>query len=150
MHVNRRAMTIYKNNNKDAGGGGVKCSNIKNIFLPEESFRSWRHYGRALKDTPFRFKDRVLSRSSDTTELVETRALSHHQMKKSLDWWDILWFGIGAVIGSNVFILTGLEAKDHVGPAVVIAYFVSGVSALLSVFCYTEFAVEIPVAGTNL
>ncbi|XP_048321781.1 cationic amino acid transporter 1-like isoform X2 [Ziziphus jujuba] len=144
-------MTIYHhniNNNKD-GGGGMKWSHIRNTFLPEESFRSWGNYARALKDTPFRFKDRLLARSSDTTELLEMKALSRHDMKKSLNWWDLLWFGIGAVIGSNVFILTGLEAKYHVGPAVVIAYFFSGVSAMLSVFCYTEFAVDIPVAGSS-
>ena len=51
------------------------------------------------------------------------------------------------ILGADVFVLTGLEAREHAGPAVVLSYVVSGVSALLSVFCYTEFAVEIPVAG---
>lgn len=58
-----------------------------------------------------------------------------------------MWFGMGAVIGAGIFVLTGLEAREDAGPAVVLSYVVSGVSALLSVFCYTEFAVEIPVAG---
>ncbi|GMH26062.1 hypothetical protein Nepgr_027905 [Nepenthes gracilis] len=43
--------------------------------------------------------------------------------------------------------VTQLEAKEAAGPAVVLSYVVSGISAMLSVFCYTEFAVEIPVAG---
>jgi len=68
-------------------------------------------------------------------------------MKRDLTWWDLAWFGIGAVIGAGIFVLTGQEARKDVGPAVVISYVVSGVSAMLSVFCYTEFAVEIPVAG---
>lgn len=68
-------------------------------------------------------------------------------MKKTLNWWDLIWFGMGAVIGAGIFVLTGQEAKRDAGPAVVLSYAVSGVSALLSVFCYTEFAVEIPVAG---
>lgn len=68
-------------------------------------------------------------------------------MKRDLTWWDLAWFGVGAVIGAGIFVLTGQEAKEVVGPAVVISYVVSGVSAMLSVFCYTEFAVEIPVAG---
>lgn len=58
-----------------------------------------------------------------------------------------MWFGIGAVIGAGIFVITGLEAKEVAGPAVVLSYVVSGISAMLSVFCYTEFAVEIPVAG---
>ena len=70
-------------------------------------------------------------------------------MKHTLTWWDLIWFGIGAVIGAGIFVLTGQEAKEAAGPAVVVSYAVSGVSAMLSVFCYTEFAVEIPVAGTS-
>ncbi|CAN1227729.1 Cationic amino acid transporter 1 [Linum grandiflorum] len=73
--------------------------------------------------------DRVVARSLDSTELHEVKA---------------------AVIGAGIFVLTGLEARDHAGPAVVLSYVVSGVSAMLSVFCYTEFAVEIPVAGKLL
>lgn len=102
---------------------------------------------RALKDTPHRLKDRVLTRSSDETELVDVKAQSQHEMKKSLTWWDLMWFGIGAVIGAGIFVLTGLEAREHAGPAVVLSYAISGFSALLSVFCYTEFGVEIPSAG---
>ncbi|XP_075664341.1 cationic amino acid transporter 1-like [Castanea sativa] len=132
------------------GDEGVRrrgCSCTKENFLPEESFRSWGNYARALKETPLRLKDRVLTRSLDQTELVDVKAQSQHEMKKTLNWWDLMWFGIGAVIGAGIFVLTGLEAREHAGPAVVLSYVVSGVSALLSVFCYTEFAVEIPVAG---
>lgn len=127
-------------------GCSFSCS--KDDFLPEESFRSWGNYARALMDTPFRLKDRVLTRSLDITELVEVKARSHHDMKKKLNWWDLIWFGIGAVIGAGIFVVTGLQTKEVAGPAVVLSYVVAGVSAMLSIFCYAEFAVEIPVAGT--
>lgn len=90
-----------------------------------------------------------MSRSLDQTEPVEVKAESQHEMKKTLNWWDFIWFGIGAVIGSGIFVLTGLETQSHAGPAVVLSSVISGISALLSVFCYTEFAVEIPVAGKS-
>lgn len=90
--------------------------------------------------------DRVMTRSLDSDELA-VKARSQNEMKKNLNWWDLIWFGMGAVIGAGIFVLTGLEAKVDAGPAVVLSYAVSGVSALLSVFCYTEFAIEIPVAG---
>ncbi|KAF9614907.1 hypothetical protein IFM89_021264 [Coptis chinensis] len=122
------------------------CSCTKDDFLPEESFQSWGNYGKAWKEVGFRLKDRILTRSLDDTELNEMKARSQHDMKKTLNWWDLIWFGIGAVIGSGIFVLTGKQAKEHVGPAVVISYAISGLSALLSVFCYTEFAVEIPAA----
>lgn len=58
-----------------------------------------------------------------------------------------MWFGFGAVIGAGIFVLTGQQAKENAGPAIVLSYVASGFSAMLSVFCYTEFAIEIPVAG---
>ncbi|EXB51966.1 Cationic amino acid transporter 1 [Morus notabilis] len=123
------------------------CSCTKDDFLPEESFKSWGNYVKALKETSSRFVDRVTTRSMDSTELVDMKARSQHEMKKTLNWWDLIWFGMGAVVGAGIFVLTGLEAKQDAGPAVVLSYVVSGISAMLSVFCYTEFAVEIPVAG---
>lgn len=123
------------------------CSFGKDDFLPEESFKSWGNYVQALKETPNRFMNRVLTRSLDSTEIHEIKARSQHEMKKNLSWWDLIWFGIGAVIGAGIFVLTGLQAQQVSGPAVVLSFVVSGVSAMLSVFCYTEFAVEIPVAG---
>ncbi|KAL7211304.1 hypothetical protein ACSBR2_014224 [Camellia fascicularis] len=133
----------------DGGGEGIKrrgCTFSTGDFLPEESFQSWANYGKALKQTPARLMDRVLTRSLDSAEL-EVKARSNNEMKRTLTWWDLMWFGMGAVIGAGIFVLTGLEAQSVAGPAVVLSYVVSGVSALLSVFCYTEFAVEIPVAG---
>ncbi|MCD7448242.1 catalase A [Datura stramonium] len=129
--------------------GGIRrrvCSCMKDDFLPEESFKSWGNYANALIQTPTRLIDRILTRSEDEEEL-ETKSRSQNEMKRTLTWWDLIWFGIGAVIGAGIFVLTGFEANQEAGPAVVLSYAVSGISALLSVFCYTEFAVEIPVAG---
>lgn len=141
---------VENSGGKGEGSGVTRrrgCMLERNNFFPEDSFKSWGNYGRAFIQTPFRLKDRVLTRSKDYTELVDMKARSNHEMKKTLNWWDLIWFGIGTVIGSGIFVLTGLEAREETGPAVILSYVVSGFSALLSVFCYTEFAVEIPVAG---
>ncbi|XP_023519629.1 cationic amino acid transporter 5 [Cucurbita pepo subsp. pepo] len=119
----------------------------KQDFLPEESFQSLSNYRTALSQTWFRFMDRLQSRSFDENEIGELRKRSENEMKRCLTWWDLTWFGFGAVIGAGIFVLTGQEANKHAGPAIVLSYVASGVSAMLSVFCYTEFAVEIPVAG---
>ncbi|PAN21879.1 hypothetical protein PAHAL_3G496900 [Panicum hallii] len=130
------------------GGDGVRRRGCCGGGLfPEESFRSWSAYGRALLETGPRLRDRATARSLDSAEVNEVRGRSGADMKRTLTWWDLIWFGIGAVIGAGIFVLTGQEAKEAAGPAVVVSYAVSGVSAMLSVFCYTEFAVEIPVAG---
>ncbi|KAJ6852981.1 cationic amino acid transporter 5 isoform X1 [Iris pallida] len=119
----------------------------REAFFPEESFQSWAAYRSALGQTHHRLKDRLLSRSDDATELGNLRRRSEHDMKRCLSWWDLTWFGFGSVIGAGIFVLTGQEAHNHAGPAIVLSYVASGFSAMLSVFCYTEFAVEIPVAG---
>lgn len=134
----------------EGDGGSLRrrgCSCTKDDFLPEESFKSWGNYAKAMGETGMRLKDRIITRSLEDTELNEVKARSQHEMKKTLSWWDLIWFGIGAVIGTGIFVLTGQEAKNDAGPAVVLSYVVSGISAMLSVFCYTEFAVEIPAAG---
>ncbi|XP_075477562.1 cationic amino acid transporter 1-like [Primulina tabacum] len=136
----------------EANGGSSRltgrriCSCTKDDFFPEESFQSVDNYVNALKQTPFRLVDRMLTRSNVQAE-IDAKARSGNAMKKTLSWWDLMWFGMGAVIGAGIFVITGIEARDDAGPAVVLSYAVSGLSALLSVFCYTEFAVEIPVAG---
>ncbi|KAA8544710.1 hypothetical protein F0562_019443 [Nyssa sinensis] len=119
----------------------------KQDFFPEESFKNWNTYRSALSQTCFRFKDRLVSRSEDSNELGDLRKQSENDMKRCLNWWDLTWFGFGSVIGAGIFVLTGQESHDHAGPAIVLSYVASGISAMLSVFCYTEFAVEIPVAG---
>lgn len=135
----------------EGDGNGMKrrtsCGCSKDDFLPEESFQSWGNYVKALASTKERIKDRILTRSSDHLELHEMRERSQHEMKKNLTWWDLMWFGVGSIMGAGIFVLTGEAAHNNAGPAVVLSYLISGIAALLSVLCYTEFAVELPVAG---
>lgn len=122
-----------------------RCS--KRDFFPGDSFQNWSAYGSALLQIFTRLKDRVPSRSEDAEEMGEVRKQSENEMKRCLSGWDLTWFGFGSVIGAGIFVLTGQEAHEHAGPAIVLSYVASGISAMLTVFCYTEFAVEIPVAG---
>ncbi|KAJ1275590.1 hypothetical protein BS78_05G146700 [Paspalum vaginatum] len=119
----------------------------KDDFFPEPSFASWAAYRAALGATPARLRDRLTGRSTDAAELGALRRRSENEMRRCLTWWDLTWFGFGSVIGAGIFVLTGQEAHDNAGSAIVLSYVASGFSAMLSVFCYTEFAIEIPVAG---
>ncbi|XP_068665449.1 cationic amino acid transporter 5-like [Aristolochia californica] len=134
-----------------AGGDGAERRSYwrwsRKDFYPEESFQSWPNYKSAVSQTVYRFKDRLLDRSEEFVELDVLRKESENDMKRCLTWWDLIWLGFGAVVGTGIFVLTGQEARNDAGPAIVLSYAASGLSALLSVFCYTEFAVEIPVAG---
>ncbi|KAE9618770.1 hypothetical protein Lal_00047407 [Lupinus albus] len=109
------------------------------------SFSSLRAYLRALSHTPTRFARRAISVSTSYEEMSRVRSGS--DMRKTLSWYDLVGFGIGGMVGAGVFVTTGRATRLLAGPAVVISYAIAGLCALLSAFCYTEFAVDMPVAG---
>ncbi|KAJ0989373.1 hypothetical protein J5N97_007729 [Dioscorea zingiberensis] len=119
----------------------------KDDFFPEPSFKDWSSYRSALAHTLPRLRDRVLHRSTEADELHSLRLRSEHDLRRCLTWWDLSWLGFGSVVGSGIFVLTGQEARLHAGPSIPLAYATAGISALLSAFCYAEFAVHLPSAG---
>ncbi|KAH9720967.1 AA permease C domain-containing protein [Citrus sinensis] len=80
-------------------------------------------------------------------ELNRVRLRSGADMKRKLMWYDLVALGVGGMLGVGVFVTTGPVALQISGPSVFISYIIAGISALLSSLCYTEFSVQIPVAG---
>ncbi|WVZ88410.1 hypothetical protein U9M48_034936 [Paspalum notatum var. saurae] len=111
------------------------------------SFSSLRAYGRALADAPRRVARRACAATSPADEAGRARARSGAAMARALRWWDLVGLGLGGMVGAGVFVTTGRAARLYAGPGVVASYAVAGLCALLSAFCYTEFAVDLPVAG---
>src|SRR5919112_3365098 len=56
--------------------------------------------------------------------------------------------GVGAVIGTGIFVLTGTAASHHTGPALVISMIVAAIACGLAGLCYAELAAMIPIAGS--
>jgi APA family basic amino acid/polyamine antiporter len=56
--------------------------------------------------------------------------------------------GVGAIIGTGIFVLTGIAAHDRTGPALMLSFVVSGVTCFFAALCYAEFASMVPVAGS--
>ena len=69
-------------------------------------------------------------------------------LKRVLGPWQLTALGIGAVIGSGIFVSTGRAANEIAGPALMVSYVVAGVTCLLAALCYAEFASMTPVAGS--
>jgi APA family basic amino acid/polyamine antiporter len=69
-------------------------------------------------------------------------------LRKRLSARHLIGFGIGVVIGTGIFTLTGIQAKNTAGPAVVISFGIAGVVALLAALCYAELASAVPTAGS--
>ncbi|KAL6136744.1 hypothetical protein ACLB2K_062039 [Fragaria x ananassa] len=103
----------------------------KQDFFPEPTFINFTSCKQALSNTPSRLKNRFLNRSTDSYELLQLPKQSENTMKRCLNWWDLVWLSFGSVVGSGIFVITG-EATLQAGPAIVLSYAISGLSALLS------------------
>src|SRR5438874_2585676 len=56
--------------------------------------------------------------------------------------------GVGAIIGTGIFILTGVAAHDRTGPALMLSFVLAGMACVFAALCYAEFASMVPVAGS--
>ncbi|MFN7707693.1 MAG: amino acid permease [Sphingobacteriia bacterium] len=69
-------------------------------------------------------------------------------MKRTLGPWGLTSLGIGAIIGTGIFVLTGTAAANHAGPALILSFILAAVGCAFAGLCYAEFASMIPVAGS--
>jgi APA family basic amino acid/polyamine antiporter len=69
-------------------------------------------------------------------------------LRRSLGPWNLTALGIGSIIGTGIFVLTGTAASQNAGPSLVLSMIISAVGCGLSGLCYAEFAAMVPVAGS--
>ncbi len=79
---------------------------------------------------------------------AEAGATGDHTLKRVLGPVNLVTLGIGAIIGTGIFVLTGQAAAAHAGPAIVISMIIAGVVSALAGLCYSEFASTVPIAGS--
>ena len=84
--------------------------------------------------------------------LMRTKPLAavvgHSALPRVLGALDLTLLGIGAIIGTGIFVLTGQAAAAHAGPAVVLSMVIAGVVSGLAALCYAELASSVPVSGS--
>ncbi len=72
----------------------------------------------------------------------------HGPLKRSLGPLNLIALGIGSIIGTGIFVLTGTAASQNAGPALVISMIISAAGCAFAGLCYAEFASMVPVAGS--
>src|SRR5580765_3451708 len=82
------------------------------------------------------------------TILAEAEESGEHSLKRTLSATALTLLGVGAIIGTGIFVLTGQAAGKHAGPAVVISMIIAGVVSALAALCYSEFASAVPISGS--
>ena len=88
-----------------------------------------------------------LLRRKSVTDL-QAEALTDHSLKRALGALNLTMLGIGAIIGTGIFVLTGTVAAQNAGPAVVLSFVLAGVASIFAALCYSEFASLVPMAGS--
>src|SRR5664279_2343192 len=71
-----------------------------------------------------------------------------NRLKRVLGPVGLTSIGIGAIIGTGIFVLIGEGAHDKAGPALMLSFVVAGLACIFAALCYAEFASMVPVAGS--
>ena len=79
---------------------------------------------------------------------AESEVTGEHSLKRVLGPTNLVTLGIGAIIGTGIFVLTGQAAAQYAGPAIVLSMVVAGFASALAGLCYSEFASTVPIAGS--
>jgi basic amino acid/polyamine antiporter, APA family len=90
--------------------------------------------------------NQLFQRKSHEALVEEMR--SDNRLRRILGPIQLSSLGIGAIIGTGIFVLTGIAAHDSTGPALVLSFVVSGITCVFAALCYAEFASMVPVAGS--
>jgi APA family basic amino acid/polyamine antiporter len=91
--------------------------------------------------------DSNLLKTKSIEALVDDVEKGKH-LKRTLTALDLTLLGIGAIIGTGIFVLTGTAAANQAGPAITLSYVLAGLACGFAALCYAEFAAMIPIAGS--
>ncbi|NHM31558.1 amino acid permease [Neobacillus terrae] len=89
-----------------------------------------------------------LFRKKSIQALLGENEQKNTALKKDLGAFDLSMLGIGAIIGTGIFVLTGVAAAEHAGPALILSFVLSGLACVFAALCYAEFASTVPVSGS--
>jgi len=87
-------------------------------------------------------------RTKPVAQILTEASDSEHALKRVLGPVNLITLGIGAIIGTGIFVLTGAAAAQNAGPAVVLSFVLAGIASAFAGLCYAEFASMIPIAGS--
>ncbi len=94
-----------------------------------------------------------LFRRKNLDKILEESQNQEHQLEKTLSAFDLVIFGVGAMIGAGIFVLTGAAAAGSAthlaaGPALTISFVITGIVCSFCALCYSEFASMVPISGS--
>jgi basic amino acid/polyamine antiporter, APA family len=79
---------------------------------------------------------------------VEPTTAEENPLRRELGGLQLTLLGIGCIVGTGIFVITGTAAAEHAGPAIVLSFLISALGCLCAGFCYAELASMIPLCGS--
>jgi APA family basic amino acid/polyamine antiporter len=92
--------------------------------------------------------DSNLLKTKSIEQLVGDAEHGGKALRRTLTALDLTLLGIGAIIGTGIFVLTGTAAANQAGPGIVLSYVMAGLACGFAALCYAEFAAMIPISGS--
>ena len=94
-----------------------------------------------------------LFRTKSIERIIKEADQPGHRLKKTLTAWDLTALGIGAIIGTGIFVLIGTAIvgdthRPGAGPGIILSFVLAGLTCAFAALCYAEFSTMIPVAGS--
>ena len=89
-----------------------------------------------------------LFRKKDIAAMLREVASEKSGLRRSLTASNLVALGIGAIIGTGIFVITGQAAAQYAGPALTLSFVISALGCVFAGLCYAEFAAMIPVSGS--
>lgn len=86
-----------------------------------------------------------LFRKKDVSQLLNGNT---KKLPQTLSAFDLIMLGVGAIIGTGIFILPGTVAATHTGPAIIFSFVIASIVCALAAMCYSEFSSAVPVTGS--
>ncbi|HZY98396.1 MAG TPA: amino acid permease [Candidatus Baltobacteraceae bacterium] len=90
----------------------------------------------------------LLQRVKPLARILAEGANADQGLKRSLGPWQLTAMGIGAIIGTGIFVLTGVASATRAGPSLTISFIVAGIVSALAALCYAEVASKVPISGS--
>src|SRR3954447_19431426 len=89
-----------------------------------------------------------LTRTKPVEQSIQDTEEPGHKLRRSLSALDLTIFGVGVVIGTGIFVLTGVAAGVEAGPELAISFVLTVIACALVAVCYAEVASTVAVAGS--
>ena len=86
--------------------------------------------------------------SAPTAPLSEAQPSAAPTLKRVLGPTALTGLGVGGIIGTGIFVMTGIAAHDKAGPAVIVSFLVAAIACVCAALCYAELAARLPAAGS--